>query len=113
MGRKTIIVVWLVALAFAPLRLADAQQAKKIFRIGFLAGAPAEDNLRGLRQGLRELGYIEGKNITIEYRYAEGNFDRFPPLPLNWSASRLTLLSHGVHQRLRLPRTQLARSPSS
>ena len=80
MNGKTIILVLFVALAFASFHLADAQQAKKIFRIGFLAGAPAEDNLRGLRQGLRELGYIEGKNITIEYRFAEGKFDRFPAL---------------------------------
>jgi ABC-type uncharacterized transport system substrate-binding protein len=57
---------------------ADAQQPKKSFRIGFFAGTGA--NLRGLRQGLRELGYVEGKNITIEGRFTEGNFDRFSAL---------------------------------
>src|SRR5215475_14961062 len=74
MGMKTIIVL-LVGLLLAS--VADAQQPKKIPRVGFLAGASGEPNLRGLRQGLRELGYVEGKNITIEYRVSEGEFDRF------------------------------------
>ena len=71
--------VWLVTfLLLAAGTFAEAQQTKKSFRIGFLAGTG--DNLRGLRQGLRELGYVEGKNITIEYRFSEGEFDRFPAL---------------------------------
>jgi putative ABC transport system substrate-binding protein len=81
MKRKTIVVVFLVALAVAPSHLAEAQQPGKVYRIGFLAGASGgASNLRGLRQGLRELGYIEGKNITIEHRFSEGKFDRFPAL---------------------------------
>jgi putative tryptophan/tyrosine transport system substrate-binding protein len=77
MRRKTIIVGLLVALAFARSHLAEAQQAKKIFRIGYLTGSGGESSLR---QGLRELGYVEGKNIIIEERFAEGNFDRLPAL---------------------------------
>src|SRR5215475_5223833 len=77
MGMKTIIVL-LVGLLLAS--VADAQQPKKIPRVGFLAGASGEPNLRGLRQGLRELGYVEGKNIIIEYRVSEGEFDRFHAL---------------------------------
>jgi putative ABC transport system substrate-binding protein len=81
MRRKTIILVFLVALAFAPSHLVEAQQLKQIFRIGFLLGSSGgESNLRGLRRGLRELGYVEGKNITIEYRSAEGKLDRLPAL---------------------------------
>jgi putative tryptophan/tyrosine transport system substrate-binding protein len=57
---------------------AEAQQSKKIFRIGYLANTSGGES--SLRQGLRELGYVEGKNITIEDRDAEGNFDRFPAL---------------------------------
>jgi putative ABC transport system substrate-binding protein len=60
---------------------ADAQQATKVPRIGFLSitspsslASPTE----AFRQGLREAGYIEGQNITIEYRYADGKFDRLP-----------------------------------
>jgi putative ABC transport system substrate-binding protein len=77
---KKAMVVWLVALALASVHPAEAQQLKKIPRVGFLAGASGEANLRGLRQGLRELGYVEGNNIIIEYRVSEGEFDRFPAL---------------------------------
>ena len=62
---------------------AAAQQLGKIPRIGFLGNSTAalEDNLVGpFRQGLHDLGYVEGKNILVEYRWAEGNYDRFPAL---------------------------------
>ena len=58
---------------------ANAQQPKKIPRIGYLGiGAPSASPARieAFRQGLRELGYVEGKNIVIEHRYAEGKIDR-------------------------------------
>jgi len=62
---------------------AQAQQPKKVPRIGFLGGASASSyavRIDAFRQGLNELGYIEGKNIVIEYRYAEGKLDRLPVL---------------------------------
>jgi putative tryptophan/tyrosine transport system substrate-binding protein len=77
MGKKTIIAL-LIGLALAS--LAEAQQPKKIPRVGFLGGASGEANLRDLRRGLRELGYVEGKNIIIEYRVSKGEFDRFHAL---------------------------------
>jgi putative ABC transport system substrate-binding protein len=62
---------------------AEAQQPKKVPRIGYLSGSPpsaiAEHN-EAFRQGLRELGYMEGKNIVIEWRSAEGKRDRLPAL---------------------------------
>ncbi len=61
----------------------DAQQPTKIPRIGYLSTvSPAVNATRieALRQGLRELGYVEGKNILIEWRYAEGKVDRLPSL---------------------------------
>jgi len=70
------------ALLAAPLA-ARAQQAGKVHRIGFLGNStPAlEANLVGpFREGLRELGYVEGRNILIEYRWAEGKYERFPAL---------------------------------
>src|SRR5688572_22647496 len=65
----------LLALSFP----ADAQQLTKVPRIGYLTGASLSSqsaNTEAFRQGLRELGYIEGKNIVIEWRAAEGNRDR-------------------------------------
>jgi putative ABC transport system substrate-binding protein len=60
--------------------VASAQQPKKVFRIGHLSlGDPATDSWsQGIRLALRELGYIEGQNIVIEYRYTEGKADRTP-----------------------------------
>jgi putative tryptophan/tyrosine transport system substrate-binding protein len=66
----------------------QAQQLKSISRIGFLSRdlhpsdsrAPAPRNLEAFRQGLRELGYVDGKNITIEYRFADARFERLPAL---------------------------------
>ena len=66
--------------------VALAQQPKKVPRIGYLSGrgAPSPTNpdpsADAFRQGLRDLGYIEGKNILVEYRYAEGTLDRIPGL---------------------------------
>ncbi|MSP98748.1 MAG: ABC transporter substrate-binding protein [Betaproteobacteria bacterium] len=62
---------------------AYAQQQGKVWRIGFLGSTSAlgyAPQLDALRGGLRELGYVEGKNIVIEYRWAEGNFERLPGL---------------------------------
>ncbi len=74
------ILVGAVLLAVA--LLAEAQQPKKVSRIGFLAATPSgsSDRTETFRQGLRELGYVEGKNIVIEYRRAEGQFERLPDL---------------------------------
>ena len=69
----------LCALLFALCFPAEAQQPKKVYRIGFLsAGSPASMAARveALRHGLREHGYVEGQNILVEYRYAEGKLDR-------------------------------------
>ena len=72
----------LIGFVFATIHLAEAQQAKKIPRIGYLSVTQARDSTRfeAIRLGLRELGYIEGQNITIEYRSADGRQDRLPEL---------------------------------
>ena len=76
MRAYTLIAVLIVlpALLAAPLA-ADAQQAGKVPRIGFLGVTSPSDRpalLDAFRQRLRELGWVEGKNIVIDYRYAEG-----------------------------------------
>ncbi len=61
----------------------EAQQPEKVPRIGYLMATSPSANvgrIAAFRQGLRELGYVEDKNIGIEWRYAEGNFDRLPAL---------------------------------
>ena len=62
---------------------AQAQQTGNVYRIGFLGNSTAalEANLVGpFREELRDLGYVEGRNVLIEYRWAEGKYDRFPAL---------------------------------
>ena len=80
--RKTVISFALIALFSALCSSAEAQQAGKIFRIGFLdlSTAASASLLEAFRQELRKLGWIEGKNIAIEYRFAEQNRERSPEL---------------------------------
>jgi putative ABC transport system substrate-binding protein len=82
-GPTAIFIVALVlSLVVAP-PLSDAQQPAKVPRIGFLGNSTAalEANLVGpFREGLRDLGYVEGRNVLIEYRWAEGKYERFPAL---------------------------------
>jgi ABC-type uncharacterized transport system substrate-binding protein len=81
MARKTIIVIWfftLVALSLASVRLANAQQPKSIPRIGFLVPGSQSvysTHIEAFRQGFRELGYTEGKDVAVEYLYVENNLD--------------------------------------
>jgi putative ABC transport system substrate-binding protein len=80
--RKLIVALGAGALA-APLACFAQQQPAKFARIGFLGNSTAalEANLIGpFREGLRDLGYVEGRNILIEYRWAEGKYERFPAL---------------------------------
>jgi len=73
----------LTAGALLASRSTDAQPAKGMRRIGWLSPATAADglpNLEALRAGLRELGYVEGRNITIEARWADGRSERLPQL---------------------------------
>jgi putative tryptophan/tyrosine transport system substrate-binding protein len=61
---------------------AAAQRVAKVYRIGFLWDAPTvwPHALQGFRHGLRDLGWIDGKNIIVEYRWAEGHFERLPAM---------------------------------
>jgi len=80
---KRLLVSIVAILILSAVQTVGAQQAKKVPRIGYLSSAsPAFESSRAesIRQGLRELGYIEGQNIAIEYRYGEGKFDRLPEL---------------------------------
>src|SRR5690349_11434520 len=80
MNRK-IISFTVCALLFAVCSSAWAEQPGKVARVGILfIGGRDQPHLEAFKDGLRERGYIEGKNIAFEYRYAEGNVDRLPSL---------------------------------
>jgi len=81
--KKKIAVLTLCAMLFALRVWAEAQQPTKVARIGFLNAPPLASisaRIDAFRQGLRELGYVEGKNIVIAYRSAEGKAERVPDL---------------------------------
>ena len=81
--REKIIGFALTAVILVSVHLAEAQQPAKIPRIGYLTASSLSVNparIEAFRQGLRELGYIEGKNIVIEWRSSEGKADRLPAL---------------------------------
>ena len=85
--RQSLVVIGiaLTAILLALCISAQAEQPKKISRIGYLAGITAaaqSARIEAFREGLRELGYSEGKNIIIESRYAEGNADRVRSLAM-------------------------------
>ena len=82
MERRTFLAMLPGSLLAAPL-VAEAQQAGKVPRIGYLGANPPSANvarIEAFRQGLRELGYVEGENIIIEWRSAEGALDHLPAL---------------------------------
>jgi putative ABC transport system substrate-binding protein len=78
------ILLLLASFALASVQLAEAQQTTKPPRIGYVSATGDASNqgpyVEALRQGLKELGYLEGKNINIEYRGAEGDTGRIPSL---------------------------------
>jgi putative ABC transport system substrate-binding protein len=80
---KRFVLCLLAAIAFASSHVAEAQQATKIPQIGYLEGGPLSahtSRIEAFRQGLRELGYEEGKSIVIEWRFGDGKVDRLPAL---------------------------------
>src|SRR5215467_8679213 len=82
MGKKPIIVL-VIVLILASVHLVEAQQPKRVPRVGVLSSfsPPVGSGRRGpFRQGLSELGYVEGKDIVIEFRYLEGRADRMQTL---------------------------------
>ena len=87
-------VILTVSVALAPIAL-SAQPSDKIYRIGVLERTPAAinaANLEGFRQGLRALGYVEGKNLVLEYRSADGRDDRFPELAAELAQLKVDLI---------------------
>src|SRR5262245_50143910 len=87
----------------------NAQQPGKIFRIGFLDSSTASSNrllVDAFRQELSKLGLTEGKNITIEYRYAEGKRDRFPELAAEMVRLQVDLTNCGRREWIGVSRQE-------
>jgi putative tryptophan/tyrosine transport system substrate-binding protein len=88
--------IWLLAtFLLVTASLVQAQQPKKVPRIGLLSPldtATESPTLEAFRLGLRELGYVEGKNIEIEYRYAEGKLNRLPELGAELARLRVDVI---------------------
>jgi putative tryptophan/tyrosine transport system substrate-binding protein len=81
--KRKIAVLTLGATLFALCVSVEAQQPAKIPRIGYVTGVSSSGEsprVEAFRQGLRDLGYVEGKNIALEYRYADAKFDKLPAL---------------------------------
>src|SRR5437867_2418161 len=93
--RKKITFLTLCAMLFALYLPADAQQTSKIPRIGFLDNSTVSGNavrLEAFRQELSKLGWIEGKNITIEYRFADQKRERLPELAADLVRLKIDLI---------------------
>jgi putative ABC transport system substrate-binding protein len=96
---KKILGIALATLILVSAHLGDAQQPTKIPRIGFLAAVSPSvlsARIEAFWQGLRELGYVEGKNIVIEYRYAEGKQDRLSQLAVELVRLKVDVIVTGA-----------------
>jgi putative tryptophan/tyrosine transport system substrate-binding protein len=100
MGRRAFISTLAGGFLAAPLA-AGAQQAAKIYRIGLiLTGTPTETGhlIKALSDGLRELGYVEGRNVVFEKWFAEGRQERLPPLAAELVQLKVDVLVTGSNQ---------------
>jgi putative ABC transport system substrate-binding protein len=107
-------VVLLVLSLFAMPHAAEAQKSGKVYRIGVLDPAPAAPNvnLDAFRQGLRDLGYVEGRNLVIEVRSPAGRPGVFPDLAAELVRLKVDLILTRGPPRSRPRRMPRARSPS-
>jgi len=96
--RRTFVGIFASALVALP-RAIEAQQTEKVRRIGFISLNSVEmagDNLDAFRQVLRERGWVDGRNVAIESRFAEGNVDRLPPLVAELIQNKVDVILTGA-----------------
>jgi ABC-type uncharacterized transport system substrate-binding protein len=103
------VILWLVAIFLVGAgAIVEAQQPGKIPQIGYLSrrgeATPTnpDPNANAFRRGLRDLGYVEGKNIVIHFRYAEGKTDRFPSMIAELLQLKVDILVSGTSQAIRV-----------
>jgi putative tryptophan/tyrosine transport system substrate-binding protein len=112
--KRKITALTLCAVLFALSSPAPAQQATKIPVIGRLGASSASAEaarVEALRQGLRELGYIEGKNIVIEWRHAEGKLDRLPVLAAELVQQKVDIIITGGGNATEAARKETSTTP--
>ena len=99
-----VLVTFTLVILTAPPAPTRSSRAKLplIGHLALRAGPGAEDEV--FKQGLRDLGWIEGQSLAIEYRWADGQVNRLPPWQRSWSACRWTASSRGPRQRSGLPK---------
>src|SRR5262245_3359719 len=109
------IVTLSLSLLTAPLT-SQAQPAAHVPRLGLLipsSFSAAASRIEAFRHGLRDLGYVEGQTILLEYRYADDHLDRPPALAAGWSSATLTSSLPSRHLECGPPSRRPRRSPSS
>src|SRR4029450_1973714 len=94
---------WAVALFMGPglgaaAGLVGAQTPARVYRVGFLTATSIPFREEAFRQEMRRLGYTEGRNLTIEYRSAEGQFERLPALAAELVALKVDVIAAGLTQ---------------
>ena len=95
--RRKLLVAFSLSM-LSPVRASLAQQQGKVWRVGFLAArsrsTPSNPDIYydAFVQAMRELGYVEGKNLVIEWRFADGNYHRFPALAAELVAMKVDVL---------------------
>ena len=104
--------ITLVGGAVAVLPLAAAAQRSGIAVVGVLSPeGPTTNNVKGLIEGLRELGYVEGRNIRFEYRWAEGKFDRLSELAADLIRLKVDVIVAFVTQASEVAKNQTSTIP--
>jgi putative ABC transport system substrate-binding protein len=91
-------ILGLLMCSLVAVSLAQAQPAGKVYRIGFVsstASSTAQPQVNAFRQKLRDLGYVEGRNVIIEYRWAEGKYERLPALATELTRLNVDLIVSG------------------
>ena len=103
MSRRKITALALPALLFALCVFTQAQEPQNVYRIVYLGNTAATSaiTIKSFRERLNQLGYVEGQNITIEYRYFDGKFERLPEIAIEL-VNRLTITRNPNGQSIQL-----------
>jgi len=106
--------ILMVVLFMGFVQFAKAQEPKKIPKIGYLSGGSASaaaPRVNAFRQGLRQLGYTEGQNVEVEFRYADGNLDRMPDLAAELVRLKVDVIVSGTEQGTRAAQQAIKSTP--